>query len=655
MSVVSRTQRILAGAFAVVLLMGAVLVSLPYFLSESQIREELTRSVQAATGVTPKFEGAARLALLPRPAIQLSEVYLEDGSKTGLAVGALQATVQFIPLLFGEVKIATLTLDHPRLTVHVSPDGKILGGLPFNPWMPSNEEVPELRIVDGTVVLRIEGRSRSEIFSDVNASLSWSGATLTTTGTFMLRGQQTNASLMISDTAALGKGERSAVRLRIDAAPLRVTYEGGIAMRDGLRAEGSLNADAALLRDALRWFDMEAPSPGGFGRFSFKSKIAVTPIATALTNLAIELDGNRAQGGLTVKRDGPRTMAQGTLAAEEADLSPYRGILSLLNLSGRDWNRDPIDVKPLQAFDLDLRLSAGKLNFGRIAIGKAGVAVALKDRQLTISVGEAAFYGGMLRGTAVLQTAGAIPEFKIDASISNFDLEDGLGGLTGFRRLEGIGTMSVTANGAGTSIQEIARDLSGKAQLAMTKGALVGINGELVLRRLERRPLSGTGDLRGGRTPFDKLAANIIIEKGNAALSDLDIESAILKVKLSGDASIVRRDLDLRGVASLIRAKQQGTSQVAFDLPFMIQGSWDSPYLLPDPEALIRHSGAAAPLLDAVRGRAAREAMRNVIETVTGLQSIGELPANPTFEPPVATAPEMSPVAAPAPNSPLAE
>ena len=35
----------------------------------------------------------------------------------------------------------------------------------------------------------------------------------------------------------------------------------------------------------------------------------------------------------------------------------------------------------------------------------------------------------------------------------------------------------------------------------------------------------------------------------------------------------------------------------------MVQGPWDDPLMLPDPQSLIRRSGAAAPLLDAVRNR----------------------------------------------------
>lgn len=643
-------QRLALGVFAAALVVVVALLSLPYFLSEQQIRAEITRSLRSITGVAPRIEGEARLALLPRPAIRLSDVYLDDGTRSGLAVSSLQATVQFLPLLFGQIQIATVTLEQPRLTVELAADGTPSRALPINSYMPSTEEVPELRIVDGIILVRMTGRERVEIFSSVNASLSWSGTSLTTTGTFEWRNRLTNASLVIADTAALAAGKRSGLRTRLEAEPLRISYEGGITSNEGMRAEGSLSIDARSLRDALAWFDIATPAPQGFGRFTMKSNAALTPLALALTNLSMELDGNRADGGLTFKRENQQTSLQGSLASEVADFSRYAGIFSLTSGNGRDWNREPIPFNALQNFDLDLRLSAGKLVLGKIELGNAAVTFGVKNAQLNIAIGEAQFYGGTLRGNASVRAAGEMPSVRIDANLANFELENGLGGLTGFRRLEGPGTLTFAVEGSGATINEIARSLSGQAQLTMAKGALSGINAEAVLRRLERRPLSGTGDLRGGRTPFEKLAANLRIEKGVAKLADLDIESPILKIKLTGDTSIGRRELELRGTASLVRQPQPGTPQVAFDLPFMIQGSWDNPYLLPDPEALIRHSGAAAPLLDAVRGRAAREAMRNVIETVTGLRSVGEIPAgelpvNPTFEAPTAT--PVAPVSAP--------
>ncbi|HMN52536.1 MAG TPA: AsmA family protein, partial [Xanthobacteraceae bacterium] len=158
MSALSRMQRMAVAVFATVAVVTALLFVLPYFLvSEQKVRAEVARSIFAATGVSPRIEGEVKLTLLPRPAILLSDVQFEDGTTNGLTIESLQATVQFLPLLYGDVKIATLTLSRPRLIVEFSADGKLVGGLPMNSPMKVDDDAPELRIVDGSILLRIQG------------------------------------------------------------------------------------------------------------------------------------------------------------------------------------------------------------------------------------------------------------------------------------------------------------------------------------------------------------------------------------------------------------------------------------------------------------------------------------------------------------------
>lgn len=643
-------QRFAIGAVAGVAVLSVALIAAPYLVSGQQIRGAASRAIQSATGVVPRIDGPVRLVLLPRPAIQIQEISLNDGSKSGPAVGSLQASLQFWPLLFGEIKVATLTLDRLRLAIELSPEGRLIGGLPINPNISDDDDVPELRVANGSLLLRVQGRDRVEIIGSVNASLNWSGASLTATGSFLIGTKPANGTLVIADTAALAKGRRSGLRIRVEADAARLGYEGGITFRDSaLQGEGSLSADGRSLREALALFGALAPSPTGFGRFSVKSTVSLTPIALTFTNLSLELDGNRADGGLTWKRDGNRSILQGTLASEATDLSIYRNILRLTSANGREWNRTPIEISELDNFDLDLRLSCGKLVIGRMEIGKAAITLGAKNRQFMAAIGEAQFYGGTLRGNAAWNASEQKPSLRIDANFSGFDLERGLGGLAGFRQIEGKGSLTLAITSQGSSVQEIASALSGKVQLAARQGALAGINAEAVLRRLERRPLSGTGGLRGGRTQFERLTGNLEIENGVAKVSSFEVESPILKISLQGETSIPRREYDLRGIASLTRTAQAGSQAVAFDLPFLINGNWDDPYLLPDPEALIRHSGAAAPLLDAVRSRAARETMRSAIEMVTGLRSYGELPASQAIElPPNSETQILSPILTPA-------
>ena len=56
----------------------------------------------------------------------------------------------------------------------------------------------------------------------------------------------------------------------------------------------------------------------------------------------------------------------------------------------------------------------------------------------------------------------------------------------------------------------------------------------------------------------------------------------------------------------------------AFELPFVVQGPWDDPIMLPDTQSLIQRSPVASPLLNAVKNRNTRDTVRSAIERLTG-------------------------------------
>ena len=102
---------------------------------------------------------------------------------------------------------------------------------------------------------------------------------------------------------------------------------------------------------------------------------------------------------------------------------------------------------------------------------------------------------------------------------------------------------------------------------------------------------------------------------GIATAQDVRIEGPASRVTLTGTASVPTREYDLKGTASLPTA---ANGVAGFELPFVVQGPWDDPLIFPDPESLIRRSPGAAPLLDAVKDRKTRDAVRSVIERFTG-------------------------------------
>ena len=161
--------------------------------------------------------------------------------------------------------------------------------------------------------------------------------------------------------------------------------------------------------------------------------------------------------------------------------------------------------------------------------------------------------------------------------------------------------------------------MNGTANLTSRKGAIAGFNVEQLLRRIERRPLSGGGEFRSGRTPYETLTVNLKISQGTATVEEVRMEGPAVRMALGGSASIPARQLDLKGTASLLSTSRAAPipPRPSFELPFLVEGPWDDPIMLPDVQSRIQRSGAAQPLLDALRNRPPGDPIRSAIERLT--------------------------------------
>jgi AsmA protein len=450
-----------------------------------------------------------------------------------------------------------------------------------------------------------------------------------------------DATISLTDFAAALEGDRSGLKFRLAGPPFKFAFDGYISYRPTLKMEGTLAADAASLRETLRWTGQQLLPGGGFGRFALKAQTNVVGGTIALSGVNIELDGNTGEGVLSF--DGRQSL-QGTLAAEGLDLTPYVSTMRLLSSSERGWDTKPIALDGLEGVQLDLRLSAARVKVADAKLGRTAVAANLRDGNLAVAIGESQAFGGVVRGTFGLAKSRAGADFKAQLQFSDVDLEQCLGELFGIRRLEGKGNLGVALDSSGRSIYGLTKALNGTASLISRKGAIAGFNVEQLLKRIERRPLSGSGEFRTGKTPFETLTVNLRINQGVANVDDVRMEGPSVGLALGGSASIPARDLDLRGTASLLSISTSGTAAPAFELPFMVQGSWDDPIILPDPQSRIQRSGAAQPILDAVRNRNLRDPVRSVIERLTG--------AAPSEAPPAAAPPALAGSSAPADRAP---
>ncbi|MDE2244486.1 MAG: AsmA family protein, partial [Bradyrhizobium sp.] len=565
--------------------------------------------------------------------VSFHDVGLKGGGTAdpALSVDVLTANLRLQPLLLQHFQIADVMMLRPHIHVVREANGDS-NWTPFiktiartmKPGADNQVSFSEIRIEDGVLAYEDAANNVSEGLDDIDLSLAWPSISRSFAGTgqFNWRGERVDGSISISDFVAALSGDRSGLKARIASAPLKLAFDGTVADRTSMMMEGTLTVDSTSLRNALRWTGRAPPGSGGFGRFALKARANMVGASIALTNVNVELDGNVAEGVMTYSNNGRQTL-QATLAAGALDLTPYVSTFRLLASGARDWNRQLFDLNALSATDLDMRLSAARVTVGSTKLGQTALGANLRGGVLALSVGEAQMYGGIARGSFGIARSDADADVKAQLQFTDVDLQTCAAELFGITKLSGRGNINVSLTASGSSPFGLAQSLDGTATLNGHDGAIAGFDAEQLLKRLERRPLSGGGNFRNGSTPYNTLTIAVKFAEGTATAQDIRLEGPAARLTLTGTASVPTREYDLKGIASLVSASN---TTPGFELPFVVQGPWDDPLIFPDPESLIRRSPASAPLLDAVKDKKTRDAVRSVLE---GFAAGGAKPANP--------------------------
>ena len=350
------------------------------------------------------------------------------------------------------------------------------------------------------MLLRKDDGRTVETLYEVDLSLAWPSIarSFVATGHFVWHGEKVDASVTLADFAAALAGNRSGVKLRLAGAPLKAAFEGAFSTRPTIKVEGTLAADAVSLRRVMAWTGHEPLPGGGFGRFAIKAQTSVVGDSISLSGVNVELDGNSAEGVLAFSSEGRQTL-QGTLASDTLDLTPYISTIRLSTANQRAWNDTQLTPDGLNGLDFDLRLSAANVIMGSAKFGRTAIGANLRAGKLSVSIGEALAYGGIIKGSLALTNSASGIDVRSQLQFADVDLEACLGQLLGLKRLEGRGTMSMALEGSGSSILAMTRTLAGTATLTGRDGAIAGLHVEQLPKRLERRPLSGRGEFRTGR------------------------------------------------------------------------------------------------------------------------------------------------------------
>src|SRR5437870_4837624 len=148
------------------------------------VREAVKAEIRAVTGLDPVLRGGTSVSLFPTGAVSFDDVMLGD-NRTGapaLTAEHVVARLRFFPFLTGRIEIADISLVRPTITIVFAADRSsnwsrhietLARNLNPGPGPGGSRSFTEIRIQDGTVILRDEANSIVERLTKVQFALAW--------------------------------------------------------------------------------------------------------------------------------------------------------------------------------------------------------------------------------------------------------------------------------------------------------------------------------------------------------------------------------------------------------------------------------------------------------------------------------------------------
>jgi len=393
--------------------------------------------------------------------------------------------------------------------------------------------------------------------------------------------------------------------VRHTGALLNATYKGDASLAGDGRVNGQIDASSSELRALLKAADVEMEPGDTLQSFSAAGAISGSFKKVDLTNLALKVDDISANGvaGVDVTKERPRLT--GDLDMGTLDLSPFLAPADQEKKPQQPmqgWSKDPLDLAALKSVDADLKVRTTTLTLGNITLNNASVVSTLQNGQLNADLPTFSAFGGNWGGKLVVDASGAKPSVSMAMTGDSVGISSLLGTLAGFDKLTGTGTFSVTANGSGSSIDEIMHALNGEVSTKLNEGALKGLNVAQLVRSADslQKALT-TGNLQNldftsvlspeAETDFTSFNTVLKVENGVANVDLMKLLSPVLGIDGTGQINLGGQTLDLR-LATSIDKKGQGAGSVVqlngIPVPVRVSGSWTSPKVTPDTSGITK-------------------------------------------------------------------
>jgi AsmA protein len=542
-------------------------------------------SLNAAFGASPRLHWsapqAATFSVLPWPSLRIVDARLDDaGGVNLLSAPTARLDLSLVELARGRFIPTRAILVSPTVTLDIDrpPFAAAAAGL-GGPASVAGALAPLTSLSLSNGLLRVVGARRGLDTLIANVQGRLDGLTVGNQLRFNLSAEWRNAPIAIagvlSDPEAAAKGASSRFEFALDSPIAKFAFDGALALGDNPGAEGAMTASVPSIAALAALLNAVKPPFLAADDIAVSGKVKAAADALTLGDATMTSAEQTFEGAIEIADPGRRAAVSGTLAAEALALEPLFGPPQRLFDPSGGWSAKPFALTPPQTFDLDLRLSAGRLDVYGRKLADAAASLMVKDGKLSMNLIDATAYGGRLNGEAALACVGQDLKLSARGELTDADLGAALADF-GRPTATGRGAARFSVETSGVSPAAAVAALTGTAALEAADGGIVGVNLEEALRRSQRRPIDVARDMRLGGTAFDRLAVSLSLDDGRAQIERGAMTSRGMSAGLEGLIDLFAQQWAVRVNAVQTDAAGEESPNAAH-LTLDIDGPWPAP------------------------------------------------------------------------------
>lgn len=591
-----RIAMIVVGSLVALLIMGAGLLT--YLVLRLDVRGEIERNVEAATGRDLTINGAVGVSYWPVLGLKAQDVTLAnvEGGRAPAFIAAdeIDIGVELRPLLDRQVNVRRLVFQRPRVALEVDADGQpnwLLRPTPSTappPTTPPPEgpvdvqrtSLRSVRINDGEVSFFDARQGAGWVAGDVDITTALTGLEdpMRARGSVLYNDREVEIDASIARPGAAVRGELTQLVLNIESELLTAEFRGQTVATSGELA-GTVRASGPSLRQLAAWSGTPLQNAVGLEQFAVSGRLTVGGGAYSFSNAGFAVDQVRGRGDFVLSELRDKPYLSGRLELFDFDLNPYISgqapppvteeqaeVAAAMPDAGQAQataeiatveaapraidvreapSETPIDFAGLRAINADLELVTRAVLIQHMRIDASRVNLVLNDGFMAATVHNVSLYGGSGRGRFEIDARQPETRMAQDLAFTNLDARRFLTDAINYDGIEGRAELSLNVRVQGLTQSQMINSADGYAHMEVVSGMLHGVDLGGVATTI-RNALRGELIAPEARTPFQGFSATFAIADGVLASDSLSFNTTDLRIPGVAVIDLPNRRLDAR-------------------------------------------------------------------------------------------------------------